>query len=66
MYSSFYVAGWNSFRALARGLCVLVSALWAGDGVARRFDAALIPVAHVKGDDAVLAECLARLHGETA
>lgn len=34
--------------------------------VARRFDAALIPVAHVKGDDAVLAECVARLHGETA
>lgn len=34
--------------------------------VARRFDAALIPVAHVKGDDEVLAECVARLHGETA
>lgn len=34
--------------------------------VARRFDTALIPVAHVKGDDAVLAECVARLHGETA
>lgn len=32
--------------------------------VARRFDTALIPVAHVKGDDAVLAECVARLHGE--
>lgn len=31
--------------------------------VARRFDAALIPVAHVKGDDAVLGECVARLHG---
>lgn len=34
--------------------------------VARRFDTALIPVAHVKGDDAVLAECVARLHGEMA
>lgn len=34
--------------------------------VARRFDTALIPVAHVLGDDAVLAECVARLHGETA
>lgn len=34
--------------------------------VARRFDTALIPVAHVKGDDEVLAECVARLHGETA
>lgn len=34
MCPSFYVAGWNSFRVLARGLCVLVSALWAGDGVA--------------------------------
>ena len=33
--------------------------------VARRFDTALIPVAHVKGDDAVLSECVARLHGET-
>lgn len=34
--------------------------------VARRFDTALIPVAHVLGDDAVLSECVARLHGETA
>lgn len=34
--------------------------------VARRFDTAIIPVAHVKGDDEVLAECVARLHGETA
>lgn len=34
--------------------------------VARRFDTAIIPVAHVKGDDAVLAECVARLHGEMA
>lgn len=34
--------------------------------VARRFDTALIPVAHVKGDDDVLGECVARLHGETA
>lgn len=34
--------------------------------VARRFDTALIPVVHVLGDDAVLAECVARLHGETA
>lgn len=34
--------------------------------VARRFDAALIPVAHVKGDDDVLSACVARLHGETA
>ena len=33
--------------------------------VARRFDTALIPVAHVKGDDAVLGECVARLHSET-
>ena len=32
--------------------------------VARRFDTAIIPVAHVKGDDDVLAECVARLHGE--
>ncbi len=32
--------------------------------VARRFDTALIPVAHVKGDDAVLGEFVARLHGE--
>lgn len=31
--------------------------------VARRFDTAIIPVAHVKGDDAMLAECVARLHG---
>ena len=34
--------------------------------VARRFDTAIIPVAHVKGDDGVLGECVARLHGETA
>lgn len=34
--------------------------------VARRFDTALIPVAHVLGDDAVLCECVSRLHGETA
>lgn len=34
--------------------------------VARRFDTALIPVAHVKGDDDMLGECVARLHGETA
>lgn len=34
--------------------------------VARRFDTALIPVAHVLGDDDVLGECVARLHGETA
>lgn len=34
--------------------------------VARRFDTALIPVAHVKGDDDVLSACVARLHGETA
>lgn len=34
--------------------------------VARRFDTALIPVAHVKGDDAVLGECVSRLHGEMA
>lgn len=34
--------------------------------VARRFDTALIPVAHVKGDDDVLGECVARLHGEMA
>ena len=34
--------------------------------VARRFDTALIPVAHVKGDDNVLSTCVARLHGETA
>lgn len=34
--------------------------------VARRFDTAIMPVAHVKGDDAVLAECVARLHGEMA
>lgn len=33
--------------------------------VARRFDTALIPVAHVKGDDNVLSACVARLHGET-
>lgn len=33
--------------------------------VARRFDTALIPVAHVKGDDDVLGECVARLHSET-
>lgn len=33
--------------------------------VARRFDTALIPVAHVLGDDEVLGECVARLHGET-
>lgn len=33
--------------------------------VARRFDTALIPVAHVKGDDDVLGECVSRLHGET-
>lgn len=33
--------------------------------VARRFDTALIPVAHVKGDDDMLGECVARLHGET-
>lgn len=33
--------------------------------VARRFDTAIIPVAHVKGDDAVLAECVSRLHSET-
>ena len=32
--------------------------------VERRFDTALIPVAHVKGDDAVLGEFVARLHGE--
>lgn len=32
--------------------------------VARRFDTAIIPVAHVKGDDAVLSECVSRLHGE--
>ena len=32
---------------------------------ARRFDTALIPVAHVKGDDDVLGECVARLHSET-
>lgn len=32
--------------------------------VARRFDTALIPVAHVKGGDGVLGECVARLHGE--
>lgn len=34
--------------------------------VARRFDTALIPVAHVKGDDDVLSACVARLYGETA
>lgn len=34
--------------------------------VARRFDTALIPVAHVKGDDDVLSTCVARLHGEVA
>lgn len=34
--------------------------------VARRFDTALIPVVHVLGDDDVLGECVARLHGETA
>lgn len=34
--------------------------------VARRFDTALIPVAHVKGDDNLLSTCVARLHGETA
>lgn len=34
--------------------------------VARRFDTALIPVAHVLGDDDVLSACVARLHGETA
>lgn len=32
--------------------------------VARRFDTALIPVEHVKGDDDVLGEMLARVHGE--
>ena len=32
--------------------------------VARRFDTAIIPVEQVDGDDAVLAECVARLHGE--
>ena len=32
--------------------------------VARRFDTAIIPVERVKGDDAVLGEMLARLHGE--
>ena len=31
---------------------------------ARRFDTVLIPVAHVKGDDDVLGECVKRLHGE--
>lgn len=34
--------------------------------VARRFDTALIPVAHVKGDDDMLGECVSRLHGEMA
>ena len=34
--------------------------------VARRFDTALIPVAHVLGNDEVLGECVARLHGEVA
>ena len=34
--------------------------------VARRFDTALIPVAHVLGDDDVLGECVKRLHGEMA
>lgn len=33
--------------------------------VARRFDTAIIPVEQVGGDDAMLAECVARLHGET-
>ena len=33
--------------------------------VARCFDTALIPVAHVLGDEA-LGECVARLHGEVA
>ena len=32
--------------------------------VARRFDTAIIPVEKVDGDDALLAECVARLHGE--
>ena len=34
--------------------------------VARRFDTALIPVVHVKGDDDMLGECVSRLHGEMA
>lgn len=33
--------------------------------VARRFDTAIISVVHVLGDDAVLGECVARLHSET-
>ena len=34
--------------------------------VARRFDTALIPVVHVKGDDDMLGVCVSRLHGEMA